>query len=62
MDLEIIIPSEVNQRKTNVIGYHLHVEILSNTKELFFTGQKQTHRPWKQTFATKGERLGGGMN
>ena len=27
MDLEIIIPlSEVNQKKTNIIGYHIYVE------------------------------------
>ena len=26
IDLEIIILSEVNQRKTNIIWYHLHVE------------------------------------
>ena len=26
MDLEIIILSEVSQTKTNIIGYHLHVE------------------------------------
>ena len=26
MDLEIIILSEVSQRKTNTIGYHLYVE------------------------------------
>ena len=26
IDLEIIILSEVSQTKTNIIGYHLHVE------------------------------------
>ena len=26
MDLEIITLSEVRQRETNIIGYHLHVE------------------------------------
>ena len=26
IDLEIIILSEVNQTKTNIIGYHLYVE------------------------------------
>ena len=26
MDLEIIILSEVNQKKTNTISYHLYVE------------------------------------
>ena len=26
MDIKIIIPNEVRQRKTNTIRYHLHVE------------------------------------
>ena len=26
MDLKIVIPSEVSQRKTGIIRYHLHVE------------------------------------
>ena len=26
LDLKIIIPSEVNQTKTNIIQYHLHVK------------------------------------
>ena len=33
MDLEIIILSEVTQRKTNIIWYHLYVEIY-DTNEL----------------------------
>ena len=44
MDLEVTIPSGVNQRKTDVIGYHSHMETLnSNTNERFYE-QKQTHR------------------
>ena len=58
MDLEIIIPSEVNQRKTNVIGYHLHVEILSNTKELFYRTETDP-QTLETNLATKGERLSG---
>ena len=30
MDLEIITLSEVSQRKTNIIGYHLYVESKKN--------------------------------
>ena len=26
MDLDLIILSEINQRSTNIIGYHLYVE------------------------------------
>ena len=37
MDLEIIILSEVSQRKTNNIWYHLHVESKKNdTNELTY--------------------------
>ena len=39
MVLEIIIPSEISQIKTNVI-YHLHVNLKNDTNEL--TKQKQT--------------------
>ena len=34
MDLEILIRSEVSQRKTNIIGYHLHVESNKNDTNL----------------------------
>ena len=50
MDLEIIILSEVSQRKTNIIGYHLYVESKKNDKMNVFTKQKQTHRHRKQTY------------
>ena len=37
MNLEIIILSEANQRKTDVIGYHLHVKTLKrDTNELVY--------------------------
>ena len=32
MDLDLIIRSEINQRNTNIIGYHLYVE--SNQKKI----------------------------
>ena len=37
MDLEIIMLSEVRQRKTNIIWYHLYVESKKNdTNELIY--------------------------
>ena len=49
MDLEIIIPSEVNQTKTNIILYHLYVESKKMIQMNLITKQKQTHRHRKQT-------------
>ena len=52
MDLEIIILSEVRERKTNIIRYHSYVE--SNFKKMIqmnlFTKKKQTYRRQKQTY------------
>ena len=36
MDLEIIILSEVRQRKTNIIQYHIHGILKNNTNELIY--------------------------
>ena len=37
MDLELIILSEVSQRKTNIISYHLYVDSKNNdTNELIY--------------------------
>ena len=36
MDLEIIILSEVRQRKTNIIRYHIHGILKNNTNELIY--------------------------
>ena len=44
MNIEIIILSEVNQTKTNIIQYHLHVESNKNDTENLFIKQKQTQR------------------
>ena len=49
MDLEIIILSEVSQRKTRSIRYHLYVELLQVVQMNLFTKQKQTHRLREQT-------------
>ena len=43
MDLEIIILSEVRQRKTNIICYHLYVASLKNdTNELIYETNRLT--------------------
>ena len=42
MDLEIIILSEVSQRKTNIIQYCLYVESKNMIQMKLFTKQKQT--------------------
>ena len=51
MDLEIIILSEVSQRKTKIIWDLLK----KDTKEL--TIQKQTQRFWNQTYGYQGGNL-----
>ena len=50
MDLEIIVLSEVRQRKTNIMWYHLYVQSKKNdTNELIYKTEieKQTE---KQTY------------
>ena len=39
MDLEIIIESEVTQRKTNIICYHLHMQSKKKIQMKLFTKQ-----------------------
>ena len=51
MDLEIIILSEVSQRKTSIIWYHFYVESKKMIQVNLFTNQKQTHRRRKQTYS-----------
>ena len=36
IDLEIIILSEVSQRKTNIIRHYLHVHLKNDTYELIY--------------------------
>ena len=43
MDLEIIILSEVNQRKINTI-YHLYLKFKKMIQMTLFTKEKQTHK------------------
>ena len=49
MGLEFIILSEVNQRKTNIIWYPLHMESKKMLQMNLFT--KQLHRHRKPTYA-----------
>ena len=51
MDLEIIILSEVSQRKTSIIQYHLYVESKKMIQMNLFIKQKQTHRFQKQNYS-----------
>ena len=36
MDLEIIILSDINQRKTNITWYHLYMDSKNDTNELIY--------------------------
>ena len=59
MDLEIIILSEVSQRKTNTLRYHLYV----GSKKVMlqpnlFTKQKWTHRYRKETYVYQKGKVG----
>ena len=60
MDLEIVILSEIYQRKTNTIWYHLHVESFKMTQINLLTKQKQSHRYRRQTHGYQRGKVGGG--
>ena len=63
MDLEIVILSEVRKKKTNIIWYHLYVEILKKMIQMnLFSKQKQAYRIQKQNMVTKGEMWGQGLS
>ena len=49
MDLEGIILSEIRQRKTVTVWYHLYVESKKYNKLVNIKKQKQTHRHKEQT-------------
>ena len=59
MDLEIIVLSEVRQRKTNIIWYHLYAESKKMIQMNLFTKQKQTHRLRERTYGYQRGRVGG---
>ena len=50
MGLESVIISEVRQKKTNIVLYHLYVQSKKMIQMNLFTKQKQTHRLQKQTY------------
>ena len=60
MQLEILIPSKVRQRETNIIGYHWYVESENKIQMNIFREQIQTHRHRKQTYQE--EKTGRGSN
>ena len=49
MDLEGIMLSEISQRKTNTVCYHLYAESTKYNKLVTITKKKQTHRYREQT-------------
>ena len=55
MDLEMIIPTEVSQRKLNT-WYYLYVESKKMILMNLVTKQKYTHRHWKQTYVYQGKK------
>ena len=46
---EGIMPSEISQRKTNIVWYHLFVESKKYNKLVNITKKKQTYRSIEQT-------------
>ena len=57
MQLEIIIPREVSQKKTNITCYHLNGD---SKKVNLPEKQKQTHRPREHTCGCRGKEQGEG--
>ena len=57
MDLEIITVSEVNQRKTNIIWYHLYVEsnLKNDTNELTYKTETDSHISKSNLWLPKGK-------
>ena len=63
MDLEIVILSEVSQRKKNIlIWYHLYVQSKKRIQMNLPTNQKHSCSCRKQIYDYKGVRLRGGEN
>ena len=59
MDLEIIILSEVSQRKTNIISLVCGILKKKKIQMNLFTKQKQTHRFPKQSYGYQRGNGGG---
>ena len=54
MDLEGIMLSEISQRKTNTVWYHLYVESKKYNRLVNITKKRQTHRYRAQTSGYQG--------
>ena len=59
MDLESIRLSEVIQRKTNIMWYHLYVKSKMMREMNLLTKQKETHKLQNKLMVTKGEKWEG---
>ena len=55
MDLEIIILSEVRQRKTNIIRCHLHVYVKYDTNELIYKTETDSQTQKTNLWLLKGK-------
>ena len=62
VDLEIVILSEVNQRKTSTIRYHLYVESKIWHKWIYLQKNKQIHTQKTNLWFLKGKGAGRGIN
>ena len=63
MDPEIIILSEVSQRKTNIIWHHLYVESQKNdTNELIYKTEIDSPTKKRNFWLLKGKCWGEGIN
>ena len=60
MDLEIIILSEVRQKKTNIICYHLYVESKKMIQMNLFTKHKHSQTQKTNLWLSKGKGWGRG--
>ena len=60
MDLEIVLLSEVRQRKRNIVWYHLYVESKKKMIQMnLLTKQKQIHKLRERTYGYQGVRMVG---
>ena len=61
MDLDTVILSEVRQRKTNIVWYHLYVESKKWYKWTYLQNRNRITDVENKLMVTKGEK-GGGIN
>ena len=59
MDLEIIIPSEISQTKTNITWYHLYIESKKWYKWTYLQNKNRLTDIENKLMVTKGKRWGG---